>query len=113
MVCRARGLERQKFVAGLDVPDFKDVVGMEGVKRALEVAAAGGHNFLLVGSPGAGKTLCARCLPGILPEMCDEEVLETTRIHSCARSPGNAGLFRPVLVRPFRTPHHSASMVSF
>ena len=112
LVCRARGLERQRFVAGLDVPDFKDVVGMEGVKRALEVSAAGGHNFLLVGSPGAGKTLCARCLPGILPEMCDEEVLETTRIHSCARSPGNAGLFRPVLVRPFRTPHHSASMVA-
>ncbi|MBR6378945.1 MAG: YifB family Mg chelatase-like AAA ATPase [Fibrobacter sp.] len=108
----ARGLERQKFVSGLDVPDFKDVVGMEGVKRALEVAAAGGHNFLLVGSPGAGKTLCARCLPGILPEMCDEEVLETTRIHSCARSPGNMGLFRPVMVRPFRTPHHSASMVA-
>ena len=108
----ARGLERQKFTMGQDVPDFKDVVGMEGVKRALEVAAAGGHNFLLVGSPGAGKTLCARCLPGILPEMCDEEVLETTRIHSCARSPGNAGLFRPVLVRPFRTPHHSASMVA-
>ena len=72
----ARGLERQKFVSGLDVPDFRDVVGMEGVKRALEVAAAGGHNFLLVGSPGAGKTLCARCLPGILPEMCDEEILE-------------------------------------
>ena len=108
----ARGLERQKFAFGLEVPDFKDVVGMDGVKRALEVAAAGGHNFLLVGSPGAGKTLCARCLPGILPEMCDEEVLETTRIHSCARSPGSAGLFRPVLVRPFRTPHHSASMVA-
>lgn len=108
----ACGLERQKFVSSLEVPDFKDVVGMEGVKRALEVAAAGGHNFLLIGSPGAGKTLCARCLPGILPEMCDEEVLETTRIHSCARSPGNTGLFRPVLVRPFRTPHHSASMVA-
>ena len=108
----AYGLERRKFVSGLDVPDFKDVVGMEGVKRALEVAAAGGHNFLLIGSPGAGKTLCARCLLGILPEMCDEEVLETTRIHSCARSPGNTELFRPVLVRPFRTPHHSASMVA-
>ena len=108
----ASGLERQRFASSLDVPDFKDVVGMEGVKRALEVAAAGGHNFLLIGSPGAGKTLCARCLPGILPEMCDEEVLETTRIHSCARNLGNAGLFRPVLVRPFRTPHHSASMVA-
>ena len=112
LVCRARGLDRQKFSSGLDVPDFKNVVGMEGVKRALEVAAAGGHNFLLVGSPGAGKTLCARCLPGILPEMCDEEILETTRIHSCARRSGDMESFRPVLLRPFRTPHHSASMVA-
>jgi magnesium chelatase family protein len=112
LVCRARGLDRQRFSSGLDVPDFKNVVGMEGVKRALEVAAAGGHNFLLVGSPGAGKTLCARCLPGILPEMCDEEILETTRIHSCARRSGDMESFRPVLLRPFRTPHHSASMVA-
>ena len=112
LVCRARGLDRQKFSSGLDVPDFKNVVGMEGVKRALEVAAAGGHNFLLVGSPGAGKTLCARCLPGILPEMCDEEILETTRIHSCAWRSGDMESFRPVLLRPFRTPHHSASMVA-
>lgn len=95
-----------------NVPDFADVVGMEGVKRALEVAAAGAHNFLLVGSPGAGKTLCARCLPGILPEMTELEILETTRIHSCARRAGDSASFRPVLVRPFRTPHHSASMVS-
>ena len=65
----ARGLDRRALPQMLQVPDFKNVVGMEGVKRALEVAAAGGHNFLLVGSPGAGKTLCARCLPGILPEM--------------------------------------------
>ncbi len=96
----------------LDVPDFKNVVGMEGVKRALEVAAAGAHNFLLVGSPGAGKTLCARCLPGILPEMTEIEILETTRIHSCARRAGDSDEFKPVLSRPFRTPHHSASMVS-
>lgn len=95
-----------------DVPDFKNVVGMEGVKRALEVAAAGAHNFLLVGSPGAGKTLCAKCLPGILPEMTDAEILETTRIHSCARLLGDADGFRPVLSRPIRMPHHSASMVS-
>lgn len=95
-----------------DVPDFENVVGMEGVKRALEIAAAGAHNFLLVGSPGAGKTLCARCLPGILPEMTEQEVLETTRIHSCARRAGDSGDFNPVTVRPFRTPHHSASMVS-
>lgn len=95
-----------------EIPDFENVVGMEGVKRALEIAAAGAHNFLLVGSPGAGKTLCARCLPGILPEMTEQEILETTRIHSCARRAGDAGEFRPVVVRPFRTPHHSASMVS-
>lgn len=95
-----------------DVPDFKNVVGMEGVKRALEVAAAGAHNFLLVGSPGAGKTLCAKCLPGILPAMTDAEILETTRIHSCARLLGASDDFKPVLHRPIRMPHHSASMVS-
>lgn len=95
-----------------NVPDFKNVVGMEEVKRALEVAAAGAHNFLLVGSPGAGKSLCAKCLPGILPEMTDEEILETTRIHSCARTAGDLDCFKPVMTRPIRSPHHSASMVS-
>ena len=95
-----------------DIPDFKNVVGMESVKRALEVAAAGAHNFLMVVSPGAGKTLCAKCLPGILPEMTELEILETSRIHSCAHSAGEAEDFKPVMVRPFRTPHHSASMVS-
>ena len=94
------------------VPDFKNVVGMDAVKRALEVAAAGAHNFLLVGSPGAGKTLCAKCLPGILPEMTEQEILETTRIHSCARRSGDSDEFKPVMSRPFRAPHHSASMVS-
>ena len=94
------------------IPDFRNVVGMEGVKRALEVAAAGAHNFLLVGSPGAGKTLCAKCLPGILPEMTEQEILETTRIHSCARRSGDSDDFKPVMSRPFRSPHHSASMVS-
>lgn len=108
----ARGLTKKDASPSQDFPDFKNVVGMQGVKRALEIAAAGAHNFLLVGSPGAGKTLCARCLPGILPEMTDEEILETTRIHSCARRGGDLGSFSPVLVRPFRTPHHSASMVS-
>ena len=94
------------------IPDFKNVVGMDGVKRALEIAAAGAHNFLLIGSPGAGKTLCAKCLPGILPEMTELEILETTRIHSCARRSGDSDEFKPVLSRPFRAPHHSASMVS-
>lgn len=105
-----KNLKRQEFAS--DVPDFKNVVGMDGVKRALEVAAAGAHNFLLVGSPGAGKTLCAKCLPGILPEMSDVEILEATRIHSCARLLGDSDGFKPVLNRPIRTPHHSASMVS-
>ncbi len=120
-ILEAGGGDRVRVASGLksayltelhDIPDYADVVGMEGVKRALEVAAAGAHNFLLVGSPGAGKTLCARCLPGILPEMTELEILETTRIHSCARRAGDSDEFRPVLTRPFRTPHHSASMVS-
>lgn len=108
----AAGLKKCSEEHVSDIPDFKHVVGMEGVKRALEVAAAGAHNFLLVGSPGAGKTLCARCLPGILPEMTESEILETTRIHSCARMAGDSFDFKPILSRPFRTPHHSASMVS-
>lgn len=107
-----RNIRHNLSRASQDIPDFKNVVGMEAVKRALEVAAAGAHNFLLVGSPGAGKTLCAKCLPGILPEMTELEILETTRIHSCARTAGDSDDFRPVMVRPFRTPHHSASMVS-
>lgn len=105
-------LQMRNVLVFKDVPDFKNVVGMEGVKRALEVAAAGAHNFLLVGSPGAGKTLCAKCLPGILPEMTELEILETTRIHSCARALGEFGDFNPVVNRPIRMPHHSASMVS-
>lgn len=110
----AKGFKDQNkhFDAPKDIPDFKNVIGMEGVKRALEVAAAGAHNFLMVGSPGAGKTLCAKCLPGILPEMTELEILETSRIHSCAHSAGDSEDFKPVMVRPFRTPHHSASMVS-
>ena len=94
------------------MPDFCQVKGQYEAKRALEIAAAGAHNFLLVGSPGAGKTLCAKCLPGILPEMTEQEILETTRIHSCARRAGDSDDFKPVLTRPFRSPHHSASMAS-
>lgn len=111
-VAKSLGLKKNSENAGsTNCPDFADVVGMEGVKRALEVAAAGGHNFLLVGSPGAGKTLSARCLPGILPEMTEEEILESTRIHSCARFV-TAEEFKYIATRPFRSPHHSASMVS-
>jgi magnesium chelatase family protein len=91
-------------------PDFSQVYGMAGVKRALEISAAGAHNFLLVGSPGSGKTLCARCLPGILPAMRRNESLESTIIHSCAGLFENCrGLMKS---RPFRAPHHTATVAS-
>src|SRR5512138_1755788 len=87
--------------------DFSEVKGQEHVKRALEVAAAGGHNVLMVGSPGAGKTLLARALPGILPEMSIEESLDVTRIYSVAdQLPAGTPLIRQ---RPFRAPHHTIS----
>ncbi len=87
--------------------DFSEIKGQEHVKRALEVAAAGGHNLLMVGSPGAGKTLLARALPGILPEMSIEESLDVTRIYSVAdQLPAGTPLIRH---RPFRAPHHTIS----
>ena len=94
--------------AQLFVPtDFAEVKGQEHVKRALEVAAAGGHNVLMTGSPGAGKTLLARALPGILPEMSLEEALEVTKIYSVAdQLPPGTPLIRQ---RPFRAPHHTIS----
>ena len=90
--------------------DFADVRGQKSAKRALEIAAAGGHNVLMIGPPGSGKTMMARCLPGILPDMTLEEALETTRIHSAAGVLGaDSGL---LLERPFRAPHHTASAVA-
>jgi magnesium chelatase family protein len=87
--------------------DFSDVMGQENIKRALEIAAAGGHNVILIGPPGAGKTMLARRLPTILPPLNMQEALETTKIHSVAGKLREAkGL---MAVRPFRAPHHTIS----
>ncbi len=92
---------------GRSLPDFSDVKGQEDVKRALEVAVAGGHNVLLSGPPGAGKSMLASRLPSILPAMTREEILETTEIHSIA---GMTGAEAPIVFqRPFRSPHHTVS----
>ena len=86
--------------------DFNEVKGQALVKRGLEIAAAGGHNVLMIGPPGSGKTMLARRLPGILPELASEESIEVTRIHSAAGLLQDRGLLR---CRPFRSPHHTAS----
>ena len=89
------------------LPDLRDVMGQENVKRALEIAAAGGHNLLLIGSPGAGKSMLAKRLPSILPDMSREEALEASAIWSVA---GLSDHKHPLLTRrPFRSPHHTAS----
>ncbi len=90
--------------------DFRDVKGQEVTKRALEISAAGAHNFLLIGTPGTGKSMCARRIPSILPLMNKEEAIETTTIHSGA---GVFNSFDSLLIeRPFRSPHHTVSNTS-
>ncbi len=90
-------------------PDLKQVKGQETAKRALEIAAAGGHNLLFVGPPGAGKSLMASCLPGILPPLTTEEILETSMVQSVAGLLQDGQISR---ARPFRSPHHSASIAA-
>jgi magnesium chelatase family protein len=93
-------------VEGPAPTDFSEIKGQEHVKRALEVAAAGGHNVIMVGPPGAGKTLLARAMPGILPKMSIEEALDVTRIYSVADALPPEMMVR---TRPFRAPHHTIS----
>lgn len=103
---------RATFFEAIHNPDvdFNDVKGQENIKRALEIAAAGGHNAILIGPPGAGKTMLAKRLPSILPPLTLHEALETTKIHSIAgKLPEHASL---IAQRPFRSPHHTISDVA-
>ena len=104
--------EMEAALPGQDsgIPDFADIIGQHGAKRAMEIAAAGAHNIMMVGSPGSGKSTLAKALAGILPPLTREEALVTSKIYSiCGK-----GLQRPAMcrTRPFRAPHHSTSIAS-
>ena len=102
---------RKEFFKNLEFPefDFADVKGQESIKRCMEIAAAGGHNIILIGPPGSGKTMLAKRLPSILPPMTLHEALETTKIHSVVGRIKDCGLMSQ---RPFRSPHHTISDVA-
>jgi len=102
---------KEEFSKALDFPefDFADVKGQESIKRSMEIAAAGGHNIILIGPPGSGKTMLAKRLPSILPPMTLHEALETTKIHSVTGRTINSGIMN---YRPFRSPHHTISDVA-
>jgi len=103
---------RAEFYAALNdnIPDFSDVKGQENIKRALEIAAAGGHNVIMIGPPGSGKTMLAKRMSGILPPLTLQEALETTKIHSVSgKMSANDTLMTS---RPFRSPHHTISDVA-